>query len=78
MRVDIILRHFDHLVDRVGEDRVGLGSDFDGALVPAGIADCAGLPNLLIALRSHGVDNSVMAKITHGNWLRVLRQTWGE
>lgn len=76
--LDIVLRHFDHLVDSVGEDRVGLGSDFDGALVPERIGDCAGLPNLITALRSHGVDDGLMAKITHGNWLRVLRKTWGE
>ncbi len=75
--LDIVLRHFDHLVESVGEDRVGLGSDFDGALVPDGIGDCAGLPNLLAALRSHGVDDGLMAKFTHKNWLRVLRKTWG-
>lgn len=75
--LDIMLQHFDHLVQRLGEDRVGLGSDFDGALVPAPIGDCAGLPALVEALRSHGVDDGLMAKITHGNWLRVLRKTWG-
>ncbi|WP_439124666.1 dipeptidase [Marivita sp.] len=76
--LDIMLRHFDHLVSSLGEDRVGLGSDFDGALVPDHIEDCAGLPNLLTALRSHGVDDGLMTKITHGNWLRVLRKTWGQ
>lgn len=76
--LDIMLRHFDHLVQRLGEDRVGLGSDFDGALVPVPITDCAGLPNLLEALQLHGVDDGLMAKLTHGNWLRVLRRTWGE
>ncbi|MBT55938.1 MAG: peptidase M19 [Mameliella sp.] len=75
--LDIMLQHFDHLVQRLGEDRVGLGSDFDGALVPAPIGDCSGLPALVEALRSHGVDDGLMAKITHGNWLRVLRKTWG-
>ena len=76
--LDIVLRHLDHLLNILGEERVGLGSDFDGALVPDGIRDCAGLPNLLAALLSHGVDDGLMAKVTHGNWLRVLRKTWGE
>lgn len=75
--LDIVLRHFDHLVKLLGEDRVGLGSDFDGALVPVGIGDCAGLPDLRTALRAHGVDDDLMARITHRNWLRVLRKTWG-
>ncbi|RKT35255.1 membrane dipeptidase [Roseovarius halotolerans] len=76
--LDIMLRHFDHLVENLGEDRVGFGSDFDGALVPEPIGDCAGLPHLLSALRAHGVDDGLMTNITHGNWLRVLRKTWGE
>lgn len=76
--LDIMLEHFDHLVKKLGEDRVGLGSDFDGALVPEPIGDCTGLGNLRDALRSHGLDDDLLAKITHGNWLRVLRLTWGE
>jgi membrane dipeptidase len=74
--LDIVLRHFDHLINRLGEARVGFGSDFDGALVPKPITDCAGLPKLLSALASHGVNSDLMAKIAHGNWLRVLRLTW--
>jgi membrane dipeptidase len=75
--LDTMVRHFDHLVKRLGEDRVGLGSDFDGALVPRPIRDCAGLPNLLASLQTHGVDDALLAKIAHGNWLRVLRLAWG-
>ncbi len=76
--LDIMLRHFDHLIRSLGEERLGMGSDFDGALVPDKIGDCEGLPRLLAALRSLGVDDDLMAKITHGNWLRVLRKTWGQ
>lgn len=75
--LDILLRHFDHLLEKLGEDRIGLGSDFDGALVPRPIGDCAGLPNLLAAFRSHGLDDDLLSKVTHQNWLRVLRLTWG-
>jgi membrane dipeptidase len=76
--LDVLLRHLDHLIDIVGEDRVGLGSDFDGAMVPKDIGDCAGLPNLRAAMTDHGVDAALMTKLTHGNWLRVMRKTWGE
>ncbi|MDV7145223.1 membrane dipeptidase [Tropicimonas sp. TH_r6] len=75
---DVMLRHFDHLVERLGENRIGFGSDFDGALVPKPIQDCAGLPKLLAAMGAHGVDEALMTKVTHGNWLRVLSNTWGE
>ncbi|MBY6153888.1 dipeptidase [Vannielia litorea] len=76
--LDLMMRHLDHLVKFLGEDGVGFGSDFDGALVPQEITDCAGLPNLRAALRKHGVDDALMHKLAHGNWLRVLRATWGE
>jgi membrane dipeptidase len=73
-----VVRHVDYLVERVGIDRVGFGSDFDGAKVPKGIGDVSGLPNLLAALRADGYDEAALNKLTHGNWVRVLRATWRE
>ena len=73
---DIMLRHLDYLINALGEDRVGLGSDFDGAMVPDGISDVAGLNNLRGAMRDHGYDEPLMKKLCHENWLRVLDKTW--
>jgi membrane dipeptidase len=75
--LDVILRHLDHLIAKVGIDHIGLGSDFDGAMVPDAIHDVAGLPKLLAAMRRHGYDDATLAKLTHGNWLAVLERTWG-
>ena len=72
-----VLRHLDHLIARLGEDHVGLGSDFDGATIPACIGDAAGLPALMEALARHGYDEALRTKLAHGNWLRLLRRTWG-
>ena len=72
-----VLRQLDHLIERVGEDRVGFGSDFDGASVPDAIGDVAGLARLVDALRAHGYDEALTTKLAHGNWLRVLERTWG-
>ena len=74
--LDTVVRHVDYLVGRVGIDRVGFGSDFDGATVPKEIGDVSGLPNLLAALRDHGYGEVELRKLAHGNWLRVLRRTW--
>lgn len=76
--LDIIVRHVDYLVERLGIDRVGFGSDFDGAKIPAALGDVAGLPRLVDALRARGYDDVALRKITHENWVRVLRKTWGE
>jgi membrane dipeptidase len=82
MRADIplttMLRHLDHLMDRLGEDRVGLGSDFDGALVPDKIGSAAGLGVLRGAMREHGYSEELIKKLAHENWLRVLKKTWGQ
>ena len=80
MQADIplhqMLRHLDHLMEIVGEDGVGLGSDFDGAVVPQEINDASGLPALREAMRAHGYDDALMAKLCYENWLRVLDLTW--
>jgi membrane dipeptidase len=71
-----IVRHVDYLVARMGVDHVAFGSDFDGAVVPEELGGAAGLPKLVDALRAAGHDDVAVAKITHENWLRVLRATW--
>ena len=72
-----VLRHLDHLITHLGEDHVGFGSDFDGAEIPEGITDVAGLPNLIRALGAHGYDEALIAKLAWGNWMSVLRRSWG-
>ncbi len=75
--LDVMMRHLDYLIEHLGEDRVGLGSDFDGAEIPESIKDASGLGALRAAMQQHGVDDALMAKICHKNWLRVLGKTWG-
>ena len=73
---DTMLRHLDHLIEMLGEDRVGFGSDFDGAMVPEVIGDVAGLPTLRAAMVAHGYGGALMKKLAHENWLRVLDKVW--
>jgi membrane dipeptidase len=72
-----MIRHMDHLIDHVGVDGVGLGSDFDGATIPAEIGDVRGLPRLVDAMRKHGYDEGTLRKICFENWIDVLERTWG-
>ncbi|MEF3046764.1 dipeptidase [Pseudotabrizicola sp. L79] len=72
-----MLRHLDYLIDRLGEDHVGLGSDFDGAEIPDVLGDVAGLPRLVAAMQAHGYDQPLIAKICHENWLATLDRSWG-
>ena len=74
--LETMIRHFDYLIDKLGEDRVGFGSDFDGATISSDIKDVAGLPNLVEAMHSHGYDDALLTKLGSENWLRVLKKTW--
>lgn len=73
-----MVRHIDYLVERVGIDCVALGSDFDGATIPADIADAAGNQNLVAALKNAGYAHADLKKICRENWLRVLGAAWFE
>lgn len=76
--LDQMLRHLDHLIEHVGEDRVGFGSDYDGAVVPEALTSCAGLPEFRHAMAKHGYNDALMSKLCNENWLRVLEKTWGQ
>ncbi len=76
--IDQMLRHLDYLLERLGEEGVGLGSDFDGATVPQVIGDSAGLPILIDGMRLHGYGEGLIAKLCSENWLNMLSHTWGD
>ncbi len=76
--LDIVVDHLAALVDQLGEDSVGLGSDFDGAQVPQDIGDASGLPNLVAAMVKRGFGAALIDKICFENWMRVLERTWGK
>lgn len=72
----MLLRHLDHLLAHLGEGGVALGSDFDGATIPACIGDATGLPRLLDALAGQGFGADLVGRIAHRNWIDLLERTW--
>jgi len=71
-----IVRHVDYIARRIGVDHVAFGSDFDGALMPEELDGIASLRKLVETFRAAGWDEEAVEKVTHRNWLRVLRETW--
>jgi membrane dipeptidase len=71
-----IVRHIDYIASRIGADHVAFGSDFEGAELAEDLDGIAGLPRLLDGLRAAGYEGEALEKISHGNWLRVLGETW--
>lgn len=76
VELDLLVRHIDYIVDRIGVEHVAFGSDFDGATMPDSLPDASTYQKLIEALRNHGFSEEEIALIAHKNIVRVLRQTW--
>ena len=65
--------HIDHVVNLVGIDHVGIGSDFDGIEVtPEGMDDISMMPVLFEELKDRGYSDSDLEKLAGENFFRVL------
>jgi membrane dipeptidase len=70
-----VLDHFDHVINLVGIDYVGIGSDYDGVgdSLPSNLKDVASYPNLIEGLLKRGHSEADIAKILSGNVMRVWK-----
>tara|TARA_R110002124_G_scaffold82664_4_gene216751 strand:+ start:7881 stop:9131 length:1251 start_codon:yes stop_codon:yes gene_type:complete len=68
--------HIDHVLNLVGVDHIGLGSDFDGVgdTLPTGLKDVSMYPNLIAELLKRGYSKEDIEKICYKNIFRV----WNE
>jgi membrane dipeptidase len=64
------------VAERIGVEHVALGSDFDGATMPAAVGDVAGMPRVLDALAGAGFSAGEVEAIAWGNWRRALGAWW--
>jgi membrane dipeptidase len=73
VEVSVVADHIDHVVELVGVEHVGLGSDFDGVgdSLPEGLSDVSMYPNLIRILLERGYSEADIEKICSGNVLRV-------
>ncbi|KDC50505.1 dipeptidase [Pseudoalteromonas fuliginea] len=71
-----VLDHIDHVVELIGIDYVGIGSDYDGVgdSLPIGLKDVSSYPNLVQGLMDRDYSDKDIKKILSGNLLRVLKQ----
>lgn len=66
--------HIDYVVNLIGIDHVGLGSDFDGARMPKDLKDSSEVYKIRDELKKRNYNESDIDKILSGNILRVLRE----
>lgn len=73
-----LVDHIDHVVQLVGVEHVGLGSDFDGiTFTPEGLEDVTKIPNITKTLVSRGYPDEDIKKILGENHLRVFKKVLG-
>ncbi len=74
--LDLVLDHFEHVINLVGIAHVGIGSDFDGVsgLLPETLKDVATYPNLIAGLLERGYTEQEIKKLLSGNIMRVWQQ----
>jgi len=80
--LDAFVDHIDHVCQIAGNaDHAAIGSDLDGGYgveqVPRDFDTIADLQRIPDLLGSRGYDDASIARIMHGNWLRVLESALG-
>jgi membrane dipeptidase len=75
--MDEVVAHFQRVIEMVGVEHVGIGSDFDGVgdSLPLGLKEVADYPNLIEALLRLEYSIEDIAAIMGGNLMRVWRAT---
>ena len=72
-----VVTAFQHVIELVGVEHVGIGSDFDGVgdSLPVGMKDVSNYPNLIEAFLKLEYSVEDIAKIMGGNLMRVWQAT---
>jgi membrane dipeptidase len=74
--MDDLMAHFTHVIELVGIDHVGIGSDFDGVgdSLPEGMKDVSFYPALIERFLQLEYSEDDIRKVMAGNLLRVWRE----
>jgi membrane dipeptidase len=73
--IGIIVDHMDYIISLIGDDHIGLGSDFDGiSVLPKGIEDAGKMREITRVMLERGYSSQRIKKILGGNFMRVFRE----
>jgi membrane dipeptidase len=67
-----MIRQLFRLIDAVGVDHVGIGTDLPAGAAKAEMPDFTRHAEIAVALRDRGMSETEVAKVCSGNWLRVF------
>ena len=76
--VDDVVADIEYVLDLIGPDHVGLGSDLYGLHnAPRGLEDISKVPAITQRLAQRGHSDEVVLKVLGGNFVRVFEAVWG-
>lgn len=67
-----IVDHIDYVVELIGIEHVGIGSDYDGASLPEDLQDVSEFPRIIEELTFRGYTKQEIEQIIGGNALRLM------
>jgi membrane dipeptidase len=70
--VEVLVDHIDYIINLIGIDHVGIGTDFDGGGMLRGCSNAAEAPAITAELVRRGYGEDAIEKIWGGNFLRAL------
>jgi len=71
--LDTMVEHICYVIDLVGIEHVGIGSDYDGGVKAPIVPEMSQLVHLTHSMMTHGLSEEEIRKIWGGNFLRLLQ-----
>ena len=75
--IDTMLNHIEYLIEKMGEQHVGFGSDFDGCLLSDEVKDVTGLLKIIEKMQQRNYSTELIEQICNKNWINTLKRIWG-
>ena len=72
--IELVIRQLAYLVNRMGEDHVGLGLILTARFCQMISADCSQLPVLIKALLTYGFGDQLVRKLCWDNWYHQIER----
>ncbi|HHU99796.1 MAG TPA: dipeptidase [Bacteroidales bacterium] len=72
--IEDAVNHIQHVIDVIGIDHVGIGTDFDGGGSIEGCTDASMMKNITKEMIRRGYSRDDIARIWGGNIMRVMRE----
>jgi membrane dipeptidase len=73
-RLEDVAVHLEYLANRIGVEKVGIGSDFFGVpTTPTGLEDVSRFPHLLAEMLRRGWSEDAVVGLAGGNFIRTFR-----